>query len=58
MLPAAVEGVTFRPENIRLDPSIEAAARANALVVKEGMPFRDAYRRVADDIEKEDGGQS
>ena len=47
ILPSALEGVSFRPENIRLDPSIDAAAAANALVAKEGIPFRDAYRRVA-----------
>ena len=28
-------------------PSIHAAAAANALVAKEGIPFREAYRRVA-----------
>ena len=47
ILPAALQGVRFRAENIRLDPSIHAAAAANALVVKEGIPFREAYRRVA-----------
>jgi argininosuccinate lyase len=47
ILPGALEGVTFRPENIRLDPGIDAAAAANALVAKEGIPFREAYRRVA-----------
>jgi len=47
ILPNALEGVVFRPENIRLDPGIHAAAAANALVAKEGIPFRDAYRRVA-----------
>jgi argininosuccinate lyase len=47
ILPGALEGVTFLPENIRLDPGIHAAAAANALVVKEGIPFREAYRRVA-----------
>ena len=58
VLPAALEGLRFRPENIRLDPSIQAAARANELVVKEGIPFRDAYRRVAEEIARESGGQS
>jgi len=48
ILPAALEGVRFRKENIRLDPSIHAAADANALAVKEGIPFREAYRRVAE----------
>jgi argininosuccinate lyase len=47
ILPSALDGVRFRPENIRLDPDIHAAARANALVAKEGIPFREAYRRVA-----------
>ncbi len=47
ILPGALEGVRFRAENIRLDPSIHAAAAANALVAKEGIPFREAYRRVA-----------
>ena len=47
ILPSALDGVSFRPENIRLDPGIHAAAAANALVAKEGIPFREAYRRVA-----------
>ncbi len=47
ILPGALDGVRFRPENIRLDPAIHAAAAANALVAKEGIPFREAYRQVA-----------
>jgi argininosuccinate lyase len=47
ILPAALAGVRFRPDKIRLDPSIHAAAAANALVTEEGMPFRDAYRKIA-----------
>ena len=47
ILPAALDGVQFRPENIRLDPAIHAAAAANTLVAKEGIPFREAYRQVA-----------
>ena len=47
ILPNALSGVRFRPENIRLDPNIHAAAAANALVAKEGIPFREAYLRVA-----------
>jgi argininosuccinate lyase len=47
ILPSALSGVSFRPENIRLDPGIHAAAAANALVAKEGIPFREAYRQVA-----------
>ena len=53
LLPAALAGVRFRAENIRLDPSIHAAERAYALVVKEGLPFREAYRRVAQELAEE-----
>jgi argininosuccinate lyase len=48
ILPAALAGIRFRKENIHLDPSIHAAAEANALAVKEGIPFREAYRRIAE----------
>ncbi|HXI78362.1 MAG TPA: argininosuccinate lyase [Steroidobacteraceae bacterium] len=47
ILPGALDGVSFRPENIHLDPGIHAAAAANALVSDEGIPFREAYARVA-----------
>jgi argininosuccinate lyase len=47
ILPPAIAALTFRPEAIRLDPAIHAAEQANRLVVSEGIPFRDAYRRVA-----------
>jgi argininosuccinate lyase len=50
ILPAALEGVAFRPDRIRLDPSIHAAERAYALVVAEGIPFREAYLRVAREL--------
>jgi argininosuccinate lyase len=51
ILPGALDGVSFRPENVRLDPGIHAAAAANALVAEEGIPFREAYRRVAAKLE-------
>jgi argininosuccinate lyase len=47
ILPPAIDAMKFRPENITLDPAIHAAEEANALVVKEGIPFREAYKRVA-----------
>ena len=50
ILPAALEGVEFQPDRIRLDPSIHAAERAYALVVQEGIPFREAYLRVAREL--------
>jgi argininosuccinate lyase len=52
ILPAALGGLRFRPEKIRLDPSIHAAERAYALVVAEGIPFREAYRRIAREPDK------
>ena len=47
LLPAALDALKFRPERIKLDPAIHAAEEANRLVVTEGIPFREAYRRVA-----------
>jgi len=47
ILARAIDGMKFNPQNIRLDPSIHAAEEANALVVREGIPFRDAYQRIA-----------
>jgi argininosuccinate lyase len=43
----ALPGIRFREERITLGPDLYAAEQANALVVKEGIPFREAYRRVA-----------
>jgi argininosuccinate lyase len=50
ILPTALAGVAFRPENIRLEPSIHAAERANRLAVEEGIPFREAYRRIGAEL--------
>ena len=49
----AVRSVEFRPENIRLGAELFAAERANALVLEQGIPFREAYRRVAAELERE-----
>jgi argininosuccinate lyase len=46
ILPAALAGVRFDSSKIRLDPSIHAAAEANALVTSENIPFREAYKRI------------
>jgi len=46
ILPPAIDAMKFRPENITLDASIHAAEEANRLVVTEGIPFREAYKRV------------
>jgi argininosuccinate lyase len=45
-----IEGVRFVPENIELDASIHAAERANKLVTEEGLSFRDAYLRIAAEL--------
>ena len=52
IMSTAIEGVRFNERKIRLDPSIHAAEEANALVQSEGIPFREAYRRVADKYTK------
>jgi argininosuccinate lyase len=54
ILPSALAGVKFRPENIVLDPAIHAAEQANRLVVEEGIPFREAYRRVGAALARKD----
>jgi argininosuccinate lyase len=43
----AIDALQFNPANIRIDPAVHAASEAFALVVSEGVPFRDAYRRIA-----------
>jgi argininosuccinate lyase len=45
-----LSGVRFRPENIHMGQELYAAERANALVRNEGIPFREAYRRVAKEL--------
>jgi argininosuccinate lyase len=43
----ALAGVRFHPEKIKLAPELFAAEAAYRMVVEEGIPFREAYRRVA-----------
>ena len=52
ILPSAITALEFQPAAIRLDPAIHAAEEANRLVVAEGIPFREAYRRVAAKLRK------
>jgi argininosuccinate lyase len=47
ILPPAIDAMKFRPDRIKLDPAIHAAEEANRLVITEGIPFREAYKRVA-----------
>ena len=48
ILAAALPEVRFHPEKIRLDPGLNAAEEAYRLVMEEGIPFREAYRRVGE----------
>jgi len=52
----AIDAMAFKPENIMMDPAIHAAERANELVVKEGIPFREAYRRVGAALRTDNAG--
>jgi argininosuccinate lyase len=42
-----IAGLRFLPERIRLSEGLDAAEEAYNLVTREGIPFREAYRRVA-----------
>ena len=42
-----VSGMTFKPDQIRMSDELYATERAYELVAKEGIPFREAYRRIA-----------
>jgi argininosuccinate lyase len=55
VMAAALPGVRFRPEKIHLDPSLHAAEEAYRLVLEEGIPFREAYRRVGEKHVRDDG---
>ncbi len=52
ILPHAIEAMRFRADRIELDPAIHAAEEAYALVVSDGIPFREAYRRVAQKLKR------
>lgn len=49
----ALSGVRFQPDKIQLPDSLHAAEKANALVLAEGIPFREAYRIVAKQLSDE-----
>ena len=52
IMAVAIDGVRFRADQITLDPAIHAAEEANALVAREGIPFREAYRRIGEKYRK------
>ena len=47
-----LDGVRFNTDNITLDPGIFATEEAYRMVTEDGVPFRDAYRRVAERYSK------
>ena len=49
-----LEGITFKPENIHLDSELNAAEQANRLAIEEGIPFREAYQKIASLLDKID----
>jgi len=50
VLAHALPEVRFIPENIRMEQDLYATEDAYRLVVEEGLPFREAYRRVGEAI--------
>ena len=48
----ALEGVSFKPDNIRMSADLGAAQRASQLAIREGIPFREAYRKVAHSLDE------
>src|SRR5436190_8445832 len=50
VLAGALPQLAFRRERITLSPELFAAERAYALVLELGIPFREAYRRVAAEL--------
>ena len=52
IMSVGIDGVRFRSDQITLDPAIHAAEEANALVAREGIPFREAYRRIGEKYRK------
>ena len=46
----ALPSVRFLADNIELGDDLHAAERANELVQTRGVPFREAYRIVAEDL--------
>jgi argininosuccinate lyase len=51
----ALGALEFRSANIELGPELFAAERANTLVIEQGISFREAYRRVAGELDAERG---
>lgn len=53
ILAHALGALEFRSDNIRLGKELFAAEQANAMVLEQGISFREAYRRVAEELEND-----
>jgi argininosuccinate lyase len=52
IMTAALPEVRFHPERTDLDPALHATEEAYRLVLEEGIPFREAYRRLGEKFRK------
>jgi argininosuccinate lyase len=52
LLAATLPKVRFVHEKIEITPDLHAAEEAHKLVLEEGIPFREAYRRVAERLRR------
>src|SRR4030095_983827 len=52
IMTVGIDGVRFRADPLKLHPATHAAEEANALVAREGIPFREAYRRIGEKYRK------
>jgi argininosuccinate lyase len=50
ILAHALPGVRFIRENIHMEQQLYATEDAYRMVVEEGLPFREAYRRIAEKL--------
>jgi argininosuccinate lyase len=53
VMAAAIPEIRFHSERITLAPELFAAEEAYRLVLEEGIPFREAYRRVGERLRQE-----
>jgi argininosuccinate lyase len=52
VMAVAIPEIRFHSERIKLAPELFAAEEAYRLVLEEGIPFREAYRRVGERFQK------
>jgi argininosuccinate lyase len=50
ILPRLIQALYFIPQRIKLDPAIHSAEAANRLASRTNLPFREAYRQIAQNL--------